>query len=223
MKHSAFFAILLIVPFFPTYAQEIQSNTSLHLDTVEVPFSAFNVVGRDAMIFNLEREHATNWQVTIENKIMYANPNGNAVLRLYEDLSSEKFIEIGMGSPPDLKFWVAVQHPETGYVVIHDRIKDGWKPGKVIIAAHSNNAGLSVNNGERIVVSNLDVDDFTIKAFSAYGMESSADPPAAISGSVVLDFVSGNPADNPLYYFPIFLIGGIVTLVIVLLKTKKRA
>ena len=222
MKYAAFFAFLLINPFFPAFAQQTQANKSLHLESVEVPFDAFNVPGRNATTFKLEREHVTNWQLEIQNKLVYANPLGNAVIRLYEDLNSEKFIEIGMGSQPDRKFWVAVQNEDAGYVVIHQSKTDGWKPSKIIIAAHSSNGGFSVNNGERIVVSNLDVAGFTVRAFTVYGMESPSDPPATSSGSAVLDFVSGNPADNPLYYFPIVLIVGITVLVIVLLKTKKR-
>ena len=198
-------------------------NKSLQLETIEVPFEAFNIVSHNATVAKLEHEHITNWQLEIENKLVYANPSGNAVVRLYDRSNLQKFIEIGMGSPPDLKFWVAVQNEDAGYVVIHLSKKDGWKPGKIIIAQHSSNGGFSVNNGERIVVSNLDLAGFTIRDFSVYGMESPTDPPATSSGKVVLNFLSGNPAENPLYYFPIVLLAAFGGIIIVLLKTKKRA
>lgn len=222
MKRAIIFIILLTITIFPGYAQT-QLNPSISLETTEIPFDKFNVVSSDANIITLEHEHAINWQLTIENNLVYANPLGNAVMRLYDNLNTEKFIEIGMGSQPDFKFWVAVQTPDTGYAVIHSRIEDGWKPGEHVIAAYSASTGFSVNSGERIVVSNLDVNNFVIKEIAVYGMESSTDPSATNSGSLTLNVVSGNPAANPLFYLPFILAGTIGVLVVVLLKTKKRA
>ena len=221
MKRIIIFIILLTITIFPGYAQT-QSNPSIRLETIEIPFDKFNVVSSDANIITLEHEHAINWQLTIENNLVYANPLGNAVIRLYDNLNKEKFIEIGMGSQPDFKFWVAVQTPDTGYAVIHSRIEDGWKPSERVTAAYSDTTGFSVNNGERIVVSNLDVENFVIKEIAVYGMESSTDPQATNSGSLILNVVSGNPADNPLFYLPFALAGAVGVLVVVLLKTKKR-
>ena len=221
MKLTAFFIIILTITIFPGYAQT-QSNPSISLETIEIPFDKFNTVSSDANIITLEHEHAINWQLTIDNNLVYANPLGNAVIRLYDNLNTEKFIEIGMGSQPDFKFWVAVQTPDTGYAVIHSRIEDGWKPGEHVTAAYSVSTGFSVNNGERIVVSNLDVDNFVIKEIAVFGMESSTDPYATNSGRLILNVISGNPAANPLFYIPFILAGTIGVLVVVLLKTKKR-
>lgn len=211
----------LLFPVFPVYAQ-IQSNPSVSLEAIEIPFEKFNVVSNDLTVNEFEKEHAINWQLSIENNIMYANPLGNAVVRLYDGINKEKFVDIGMGGPPDRKFWVAVQNPEIGYSVIHDRIEDGWNPSDTIIIAYSNTAGLTINNGQRIVVSNLDIEDFVIKDFSVFGMESSTDPPATSAGNLVLSIVSGNPSANPLFYLPFVLAGGAGILVVILLKTKKR-
>jgi len=221
VKRAIIFIILLTITIFPGYAQT-QSNPSISIETIEIPFDKFNVIISDANIITLEHEHAINWQLTIENNLVYANPLGNAVIRLYDNLNKEKFVEIGMGSQPDFKFWVAVQTPDTGYAVIHSRIEDGWKPGKHVTAAYSDTTGFSVNNGERIVVSNLDVENFVIKETAVYGMESSTDPYATNSGSLLLNVVSGNPAANPLFYLPFILAGTIGVLVVILLKTKKR-
>jgi len=221
VKRVIIFIILLTITIFPGYAQT-QSNPSIRLETIEIPFDKFNVVSSDANILTLEHEHAINWQLTIENNLVYANPLGNAVMRLYDNLNKEKFVEIGMGSQPDFKFWVAVQTPDTGYAVIHSRIEDGWKPGEHVTAAYTDSTGFSVNNGERIVVSNLGVDNFVIKEIAVYGMESSTDPSATNSGSLTLNVVSGNPAANSLFYLPFILAGTIGVLVVVLLKSKKR-
>jgi hypothetical protein len=221
VKLTALFIIILMITIFPAYAQT-QSNPSINLETIEILFDKFNAVSNDANIITLEHEHEINWQLTIDNNLVYANPLGNAVIRLYDNLNKEKFIEIGMGSLPDFKFWVAVQTPDTGYAVIHSRIEDGWKPSERVTAAYSDTTGFSVNNGERIVVSNLDVENFVIKEIAVYGMESSTDPYATNSGSLILSVVSGNPAANPLFYVPFVLAGAVGVLVVVLLKTKKR-
>lgn len=221
MKKNLFLVFLLIITIFPAYAQT-PSNPTVILESVDIPFEKFNVVSNDAIIGEFESEHTINWQLSIENNIVYANPLGTAVIRLYDGTDTEKFVEIGMGSQPDRKFWVAVKNPEIGYAVIHDRITDGWSSDYEIIVVYSSTAGLTINNGQRIVVSNLDVDDFTLKNFAVYGMESSTDPPAANSGNLVLDVVSGNPAANPLFYLPYALAIGAGALIVVLLKTKKR-
>ncbi|HLA22468.1 MAG TPA: hypothetical protein VJZ17_03395, partial [Nitrosopumilaceae archaeon] len=97
MKLTALFIIILMITIFSAYAQT-QSNPSINLETIEILFDKFNVVSNDANIITLEHEHEINWQLTIDNNLVYANPLGNAVIRLYDNLNKEKFIEIGMGS-----------------------------------------------------------------------------------------------------------------------------
>ena len=213
---------LLFIPLLPVYAQQSTMNKSEQYDLVDVPSSAFNVVRDDATVFRLAHEHATNWELEIQNKLVYENPNGNAVIRLYEDLTKQKYIEIGMGSPPDHRFWVAVNTPEDGYFLIHDDKTDGWVSGQVVTVTHSSNSGLSVSAGPSVKVDSLDVAGFTVRAFTVYGMDSTTDPPAVNSGNVTLSFVSGNPAANPIFYMPTILLVGTVALIIVLMKTKKR-
>ena len=213
---------LLFIPLLPVYAQQSTMNKSEQYDLVDVPFSAFNVVRNDATVFRLAHEHATNWELEIQNKLTYENPNGNAVIRLYEDLTKQKYIEIGMGSPPDHRFWVAVNTPEDGYFLIHDDKTDGWVPGQVVTVTHSSNSGLSVSAGSSVKVDSLDIAGFTVRAFTVYGMDSTTDPPAVNSGNVTLSFVSGNPAANPIFYMPTILLAGTAALIIVLMKTKKR-
>src|SRR5207245_7238605 len=114
MQSFVLVVLLLGITFLPAYAQQSTMNKSERYDVVDVPFSSFNVVKNNATIFKLPHEHATNWQIIIENKLKYANPDGNAVIRLYEDLNKQKFIEIGMVSPLDYKFCTAVNTPEDG-------------------------------------------------------------------------------------------------------------
>jgi hypothetical protein len=221
MRSIATFILLLTIPLFPAFAQS-PINKSEHLDSVEVPFRAFNVVSHNATVFNLEHEHATNWQIEIQNKLVYANPNGTAVVRLYDISSTEKFVEIGMGSQPDYKFWVAVNTPADGYFVIHEDRPNGWSPDNVITVQHSSNSGLSVTVGPKTAVDQLDVNDFTIKTFAVYGMGSTTEPPATNSGNMTLSFLSGDPGQSPIFYMPMIILAGTAALIIVLVKTKKR-
>lgn len=214
--------VLLLTMLLPAYAQQSTMNKSEQYDTVDVPASAFNVIRSDATVFKLAHEHVTNWELEIQNKLLYENPNGTSVIRLYEDLTKQKYIEIGMGSPPGHRFWVAVNTPEDGYFLIHEEKTDGWSPGQVITVTHSSNSGLSVSVGPSVKVDSLDIAGFTVRAFTVFGMDSATDPPAVNSGNMTLSFVSGNPAENPIFYMPTILLAGVGALILVLLKTKKR-
>ncbi|MFQ5782815.1 MAG: hypothetical protein ACE5GR_07160 [Nitrosopumilus sp.] len=217
------FAIILIGGFsvIPVFAQET-INPSLIIDSIEIPAQEFNRVLRDAPIVPLDDVHATSWQVTLDNNLLYANPNGNAVLRLYDKETHDEFIEVGMGSQPDNKFWVAVQTPKEGYIVVHKNLERGWYQDAKTVISYTDRAGLTVNNGVRIVVTNLDIGIFAIDAYSVHGMEGSTDPPAANSGSMTMDFLSGDPAKNIFALFPFYVAAGIGVIVGILFLTKKR-
>lgn len=217
-------AIILLCGFIisPVFAQE-SKNPSLIMDTIEIPSYEFNKILRDADIVQMEKIHGVSWQVTIDNNLLYANPNGNAVLRIYDKDNPEKLVEIGMGAKPDEKFWIAVNTPKEGYVVVHSALERGWSSASKSIISYTERAGLTVNNGARIVVSNLDIGVFKIGSYSVYGMESSTDPPAINSGSMILEFISGDPAKNPIAFFPFYIAAGVGILVGVLYLTKKRS
>ena len=94
-----------------------------------------------------------------------------------------------MGSQPNHKFWVAVQTPKEGYIVVHRDLDRGWYPEAKTILSYTDRAGLTVNNGARIVVTNLDIGVFAINSYSVHGLEGSSDPPAVNSGSMVVEFL----------------------------------
>ena len=222
MKLILVLFLVFSIGLVPAFAQS-QQNPSLVLQNIEIPASDFNVVGRDTIIEELEKPHIVSWQITIRNELLYANPNGNAVVRFYDDAEPEKFFEIGMGSPPEEKFWVAVQIPDDpGYVVVHSKPERGWVKESTQVLAYTERAGMTVNNGERIVVTNLDIGKFQIGSYSVFGKESSTDPPAVNSGILKMEILSGDPAENEIHLFPFVLAGGIGVLVAVLLVTKKR-
>jgi len=219
------FAIVLLTGFFitPAFAQDV-NNPSVIIDLIEIPAEEFNIVLRDTAIIPLDDVHAISWQVTIDNNLLYANPNGNAVLRIFnQDTSGTEFVEVGMGSQPDNKLWVAVKTPKEGYIVIFRDLDRGWFPEAKLIISYTDRAGLTVNNGARIVVTNLDIDVFAIDSYSVHGMEGSTDPPAVNSGIMIVEFLSGDPAENIFALYPFFLAAGLFVIVGALIFTKKRS
>ena len=219
------FALILLVGFIitPAFAQEVK-NPSLLIESIEIPAEEFNQVLRDAPIIPLDGVHGVSWQVTIDNNLLYANPNGNAVFRLYNSiLPGTDFIEIGMGPQPDNKLWLAVQTQKEGYVVIHKNLDRGWYPDAKVIMTYTDRAGLTVNNGVRIVVTNLDIDTFAINSYTVHGKDGSTDPPAVNSGSMEIEFLSGDPAKNKFSMYPFVLAVGIGIIIAVLILTKKRS
>ena len=207
--------------FTPVYGQ---LNPSLKIEDIEIPFDDFNQVARDSTLIELDTIHEISWEITLDNNLLYENPNGNAVVRFYDVNIEDKFIEIGMGSPPDKKYWVAVQIPdEEGYVVIHSKLERGWSPETKTILVYSERAGLTVNNGLRIITSHLDIDSFMVKGYSVFGMEGSTDPLAVNSGTYVMKVMSGDPTKNKIQLYPYVLAGVMGIVIAVLLLTKKRS
>ena len=219
------YLIVLIVlsGFFimPAFAQEIK-NPSVVIEIIEIPFQDFNKVSRDATIVDLDNVHAISWQLTVDNNLVYAHPNGNAVLKFY-DKNSEKFVEIGMGSPPDKKFWVAVNTVKEGYVVVQSNLERGWYPETKLIISFTERGGLTVNNGARISVASLNIGSFVIDSYSVHGLEGSTDPPAVNSGGMTVEFLSGDPGQNIWAFFPFYITAGLVILIVVLFLTKRRS
>jgi len=221
MKYLVVIILLSGILVVPAFAQEVK-NPSIIIDTIEIPFYDFNTVSRDAVIIELEDTHVISWQITIDNNLVYNNPEGNAVLKFY-DKNSDKFIEIGMGAPPDEKFWVAVNTEKEGYVVVQKDLERGWYPSTKLIISYTERGGLTVNNGARITVSSLNIGSFEIDSYSVYGMQGSTDPPAVDTGSLTIEFLSGDPSQNVMAFFPFYLAAAIGILVGVLYLTKKRS
>lgn len=214
-------AALMILP---VHAQEQQfTNPSLVLQTVEVPITDFNRVNDNLSITPFEKDHEGSWQITIENNLLYANPKGNAVLRIFDANVKDKYVEIGMGSPPDRKFWVGINLPEQGYLPATRIDKEGWYENSKVIAAYSDAEGVSIGNGKRIVVSNVNLDNFVVGGYAVYGMDDVSDPPAINSGTYTVEVLSGDISKNPIHYYPFYVAGGVGAIIAALLLTKRRS
>ena len=174
MKYILFLLVLLICTTSPVFAQEPKIgdfvdpvNPSLFTEKIEIPYHVFNTISRDAEITELENQITGSWQLSLQNDLLYGNPNGNAVIRIYDVDITDKFLEIGMGSHPDYKYWVAAQVPETGYVLIHSDNENGWVKGMETTIKYSEQHGLSVSNGQRTLVTILDISPFALTCSSA--------------------------------------------------------
>ena len=128
-----------------------------------------------------------------------------------------------MGSHPINKYWIAAQVPETGYVMLHTNYENGWVQGKPTKITYSEQNGLTVDNGLRTVLSNLDLSPFTIKSYSVHGMEGSTDPPAVTAVIYYVKIMSADYGENSLSIFPFVVTGIIGIIVAVLIISKKRS
>jgi hypothetical protein len=228
MKYIFLIFLTLTIP--PAFAQEPiigdylePSNPSLLIHETVIPYSDFNKVLRDTVIVDFENLHAGSWQAELHNDLLYGNPYGNAVIRVYSAESADKFFEVGMGSHPNLSYWVAAQVPETGYALLYQSFEKGWAPGKSTKLTYSEQSGLTVDNGLRTVMSNLDISPFTIKSYSVHGMEGSTDPPATTSGIYTVKIISADYGENPLSAFPFIVTGVLGLVVVILIISKKRS
>ncbi len=205
----------------PAYGQV--ANPSLTVQKIDVPASDFNKVQQDAMPVKFEKTHAGSWQITIQNNLLYGNPRGDAVVRIYDVNTVDKFIEIGMSSPPEHQFWVAMNFPDIGYIPATRIDKEGWFDGINVIIANSDAQGVSISNGQRIVVSGVDLQEFVVGSYQVFGMEERTDPPAMSSGSLSIEIMSGDVSKNPFHYYPFYVTGAVGGIIAILLVLKKRS
>lgn len=222
MKHLAIIAILFAIPLVAANAQN-EINPSLAIVTYELTPADFDTVARDAERVFLDTIHTKSWQVTIQNNLGYSGDNGSAAFRIYDANEEGKFIEFGMGPPPDNMLWIAVNIPDQeGYVPIHSMEERGWSSSSKIIIAYTDRAGMTINNGQRIVVSNLDVGEFAINSYSVYGAESNIDGSVVESGTYNFEILSGDPGENVFHLFPFYVTAAVGALAGLLFLTKRR-
>jgi hypothetical protein len=222
--------IFLAFTIIPAFAQEPMigdylepSNPSLIIHQTEISYFEFNKVKSNAVIMEFENIHAGSWQTEFHNDLLYGNPDGDAVIRIYDSENADKFFEIGMGSHPRYSYWIAAAVPETGYVLLYSAYENGWAPGKPTKITYSEQGGLTVDNGLRTVLSNLDISPFAIKSYSVHGMKGSTDPPAVTDGVFTVNIISADYGENPLWIFPFVITGIVGAGVIILIFSKRRS
>ncbi len=122
-------------------------------------------------------------------------------------------------------------HATTWQVNLQNKILYGHPDAVTVVRLYDANIedkfieigmGAIINNGERIVITNLDVETFAIKSYSVWGLKGSQDPPSTVSGFLNLEVLSGDPKEGPLHMFPFYVVGALGCVVAFLLFTKKR-
>jgi hypothetical protein len=187
------------------------------------PYSSSNSDRKNPFVYAFDTPKVTNWILTIQNNMSYSDmQNAKTIVKLQEPTPSDKFIEIAMFGDASKKFWVAVNTKESGYIRVYERDNDGWSRDQPIIVAHANNQGLTITNGQRIIIDKLSIEDFTIASIAVYGKDEPTSAVNTYGGDISFNVIYGNPMNSPLYYFPLAMIVGIGGLVVGLLVVKKR-
>ena len=189
-----------------------------------LPYTASNDDRKHPLIYSYDNPKGLNWILTIQNNLSYAiRQDAKTIVKLQEPKPSEKFIEVAMFGDISKKFWVAVNTNESGYMRLYDESgSNGWSRDQPVIIAHGNNQGLTITNGQRIVVDKLSLDGFTLGSIVVYGKDDSDSPLNTYGGNLSFDVIYGNPAESPLYYLPVGMLIGVGGLVIGLVIFKKR-
>lgn len=219
---------LFIIMFLPLHALAQESTikpikvvkTSKD-ETFVIPYQAANRDNRNPYVYKYDQPKGLDWIFTIDDKLSYLPGNqSKVVITIKEAAPSTKFLQLFMyGDGAQKKFVVAVNVPDSGYQIIDT---EQWVSQDFVTVTMSDNSGLSVANGQRIVVDRLDVQGLNPASIEVYGKDESTAPPNAYAGTLGMTILYGSPADSPVYYVPAAVMVGVGVLMGVLLYKKKR-
>ena len=187
-----------------------------------IPYTASNRNEQDPLVYTFDQIKQSSWIISIQDNMSYIPREGvRTIIKIQEPAPSEKFIELGIYGDESKRYWVAVNTPETGYARMYDS-ENGWSPEQPISVAYTANTGLTVTNGQRIVVDRLDLGSFAAASIVVYGNDKNSTLANAYAGDIAFQVLFGSFEQSPLYFVPIAVIAGIFGLVAALLIVKKR-
>jgi hypothetical protein len=187
------------------------------------PYSASNQDVDSPLVYNYEVPKGPTWIITLVNNLTYVeDDNSKTIVRIQEPEPSEKFIELAMYGGENMKFWIAVNIPGTGYARLYSKNSSGWSTDSPIVISHVSTSGLSVTDGKRIILDRFDLDGFTVGSVAVYGKDEATSPINAVRGNITFDLLFGNFQDSPLYLVPALVTVGIGGIIAALLVVKKR-
>ena len=187
-----------------------------------LPYTGANRNQSNPLIYTFDQPKQPSWILAIQNNLSYVPREGaRTIIKIQEPAPSEKYIEIAMYGDQSKRFWVAVNTPEAGYARLYDS-DEGWSDEGTISVTHSENGGLSVTNGQRIVLDNLDVNGFTAASISVYGNDENMTLANAYAGTIAFEILFGSFEQSSVYYVPFAIIAGVGGIIIGLLVLKKR-
>ncbi len=187
-----------------------------------IPYTASNRNEQDPLVYTFDQLKQASWIISIQDNMSYIPREGvRTIIKIQEPAPSEKFIELGIYGDESKRYWVAANTPEVGYARLYDS-ENGWLPEQPISVAYTANTGLTVTNGQRIVVDRLDLGSFAVASIVVYGNDKNSTLANAYAGDISFQVLFGSFEQSPLYFVPIAVIAGIFGLVAALLIVKKR-
>jgi hypothetical protein len=225
----ALIAVVIVVwiLFLPalTFAQgqeDYKVVKSERSESFVLPYSAANRNDSDPLVYTFEQPKQPSWILGIQNNLSYIPREGaRTIIKIQEPAPSEKYVEIAMYGDQSKRFWVAVNTPEAGYARLYDS-ENGWSTEGTVSVSHTENAGLSVTNGERTVVDRLDVNGFTAASIAVYGNDGNTTLANAYAGDITFEILYGSFEQSQIYYLPAAVMAGAGGIIIGLLILKKR-
>ena len=219
---AVFISLLLPSLAFAQGQDDLQVAKSERSESFVLPYTVANRNEQDPLVYTFDEPLPPNWILSIQNNVSYVPREGaRTIIKIQEQSSSEKFIELAIYGDQTRRYWVAVNTPEAGYARMYDS-ENGWSTERPISVTHSQNSGLIVSNGQRTVVDRLDLDGFAISSIQIYGNDGNSTLANAYAGDVAFQVFYGNIEESPLYFVPAAVGAGMIGLVISLLIFKKR-
>lgn len=221
--------LLLVVSVFllPALAfaqsqEDFQVVKTERSESFVIPYAASNRNEQDPLVYTFDQPKQSSWIVAIQNNMSYIPREGvRTIIKIQEPAPGEKFIELAMYGDESKRYWVAVNTPEAGYARMYDS-ENGWSTEQPVSVTYTENSGLAVTNGQRIVLDRLDVGDFAAASIVIYGNDKNSTLANAYAGDIAFQVLFGSFNQSPLYFVPFAIIAGIFGLVAALLIFKKR-
>jgi hypothetical protein len=217
--------LMLLLPAlaFAQGKEDYQVVKSERSESFVLPYSAANRNESDPLVYTFDQPKQPSWILGIQNNLSYVPREGaRTIIKIQEPAPSEKYIEIAIYGDQSKRFWVAVNTPEAGYARLYDS-ENGWSTEGTISVSHTENAGLSVTNGQRTVVDRLDVNGFAAASIAVYGNDENMTLANAYAGDITFEIVYGSFEQSQLFYVPaasMAVIGGIIIGLLILKKRK---
>ena len=215
---------MLIMPAlaFAQSQEDFQVVKTERSESFVIPYTAVNRNEQDPLVYTFDEPKEPNWIVTLQNNVSYIPREGaRTIIKIQEPAPSEKFIELAIYGDQSMRYWVGVNTAEAGYARFYDS-KNGWSTQNPISVTHTDNSGLIVTNGQRIVVDRLDVDGFAAASIQVYGNDRNSTLANTYAGEMAFQVLFGRFDQSPIFYVPIAVGAGIFGLIAALLILKKR-
>lgn len=187
------------------------------------PYNASNHDRKNPSEFIFKEPIQNDWNVFINNNISYSNsPEAKTVIQLKEPYPSQKYVEITMFGDRSKKFSVAVNTNESGRLQLYQNNFNGWSSSNPVAITSGVDQGISVTDGDRIVVDKLSLNGFNLGSINVYGKDEPSLPNSALKGSIEFETIFGHPSQSNIYYMPLIVMIGVGGTLLLLLKLKKR-